>query len=74
MDEKADWVRVVISKGLNHHTLAAMHHAVGDPVGEPKYFIRVIQKKNGEIIDRHDGKHREDQNFMTWCLSSSCTG
>ena len=30
---------------------------------EPKYFIWVIQKKNGEIIDRQDGKHGEDQNI-----------
>ena len=70
MDEKADWVRVVISKGLNSHTLAAMHHAAGDPVVELKYFIRVIQKKNGEIIDRHDGKHREDQNISLHDLLS----
>ena len=49
LKEKADKVRVVIQKGLNTYAPSRML-AAGDPVIEPKYFIRVIQKSNGEIM------------------------
>ena len=51
LDAKADRVRMVIEKGLNSYAPARKLPA-NTPVIEPKYFIRVIQKKNGEIIDR----------------------
>ena len=62
MDMKANWVRMVIEKGLNNYALARML-PTNWPIIEPKYFIRLIQKKNGEIIDQWDGKHGEDQNI-----------
>ena len=45
LKEKADKVQAVI-KGLNTYAPSRML-AAGDPVIEPKYFIRVIQKNNG---------------------------
>ena len=62
MDEKANWVRSVIEKGLNNYALAWML-LTNSPIIKPKYFIRVIQKKTGEVIDWQDGKHGEDQNI-----------
>ena len=62
MDEKANWVRSVIEKGLSNYALARML-PTNSAIIEPKYFIRVIQKKTGEVIDRQDGKHGEDQNI-----------
>ena len=59
MDEKANQVRSVIEKGLNNYTLAQML-PTNSPIIEPKYFIWVIQKKTGEVIDQWDGKHGED--------------
>ena len=50
LKEKADKVWAVIKKGLNTYAPSGML-AAGDPVIEPKYFIRVIQKSNGEIMD-----------------------
>ena len=44
LKEKADKVRAVIKKGLNTYAPSRML-AAGDPVIEPKYFFRVIQKK-----------------------------
>ena len=75
LDAKADWVRTVIEKGLNSYDLAQKLHA-NTPIIEPKYFIRVIQKKNGEIIDRRDGKHGENQNIGLHDLVSQllCAG
>ena len=69
MSAKADWVRTVIEKGLNSYALAQKLPA-NAPVIEPKFFIRVIQKKNGDIIDRQDGKHGEDQNIGLHDLAS----
>ena len=51
LDAKADRVRTVIEKGLNSYAPARKLPA-NAPVIEPKYFIQVIQKKNGEIIDQ----------------------
>ena len=51
LKEKADKVQAVIKKGLNSYAPSRML-AAGDPVIEPKYFIRVIQKSSGEIMDR----------------------
>ena len=51
LKEKADKVWAVIKKGLNTYAPSGML-ATGDPVIEPKYFIRVIQKSNGEVMDR----------------------
>ena len=50
MDEKAEWVKAVITKGLNSYA-PAWKLPANAPVIEPKYFILVIQKKNGEVID-----------------------
>ena len=60
--EKANRMRVAIEKGLNSH---APTHTLSKnaPIIKPKYFIRVIQKKNGDVIDWHDGKYSEDQNI-----------
>ena len=69
LDVKADRVRMVIEKGLNSYALARKLPA-NALVIEPKYLIRVIQKKNGEIIDRQDGKHGEDQNISLHDLVS----
>ena len=54
--EKADTVWVVIDKGLNSYA-PAKQHSPGDPVIKPKYFIWVIQKSNGKIMDWQDGVH-----------------
>ena len=51
LKEKQTKVRAVIKKGLNTYAPSGML-AAGDPVIEPKYFIRVIQKSSGEIMDR----------------------
>ena len=48
--EKAHNVQAVIKKGLNTYAPSGML-AAGDLVIEPKYFIRVIQKSSGEIMD-----------------------
>ena len=60
--EKADKVWAVIKKGLNTHAPSGML-AAGDPVIEPKYFIRVIQKCSSEIMDRRDAEFGDDQNI-----------
>ena len=60
--EKADKVWAVIDKGLNSYAPTGML-TPSDPVIEPKFFIRVIQKSNGKIIDRRHGNHGEDQNI-----------
>ena len=62
LKEKADKIRAVIKKGLNSYAPSGML-ATGDPVIEPKYFIRVIQKSNGEIMDWQDGEFGDDQNI-----------
>ena len=67
--EKADKVRAVIKKGLNTYAPSRML-AAGDLVIEPKYFIRVIQKSNDEIMDRRDGEFRDDQNIRLHDLVS----
>ena len=69
MDEKANQVRSVIEKGLNNYALARML-PTNSPIIKPKYFIRVIQKKTGEVIDWQDGKHGEDQNISLHDLVS----
>ena len=63
MGSKADWVWEVMSKCLTSHALQTMPQNLGGLAIEPQYFIRVIQKKNGGIIDQHDSRHREDQNI-----------
>ena len=50
LKEKADKVWAVIKKGLNTYAPSGML-AAGDPVIKSKYFIWVIQKSNGEIMD-----------------------
>ena len=62
LKEKADKVWAVIKKGLNTYTLSGML-AAGDPVIEPKYFIWVIQKSNGEVMDQRDEEFGDDQNI-----------
>ena len=66
LEVKANRVRSVIEKGiekgLNSYAPSRKLPA-NAPVIEPKYFIWVIQKKTGEIIDWQDGKHGEDQNI-----------
>ena len=62
LKEKADKVWAVIKKGLNTYAPSGML-AAGDLVIEPKYFIRVLQKSNGEIMDRRDREFRDDQNI-----------
>ena len=52
----------MIDKGLNSYAPTGML-TPSTPVIEPKFFIRVIQKSNGKIIDRRDGNHEEDQNI-----------
>ena len=69
LDAKADRVRSVVEKGLNSYAPAQKLPA-NAPVIKPKYFIRVIQKKTGEIIDWRDGKHGEDQNISLHDLVS----
>ena len=56
--EKVDKVRTVIDKGLNSYAPTRLL-SPSAPVIEPKFFIRVIQKSNGKIIDRWEGsEHR----------------
>ena len=62
LKEKVDKVRAVIKKGLNTYAPSGML-AAGDPVIEPKYFIPVIQKSNGEVMDRRDEEFGDDQNI-----------
>ena len=62
LKEKADKVWAVIKKGLNTYAPSGML-ATGDPVIEPKYFIRVIQKSNGEVMDRRDEEFGDGQNI-----------
>ena len=62
LKEKADKVQAVIKKGLNTYAPSGML-ATGDLVIEPKYFIWVIQKSTGEILDRRDGEFEDDQNI-----------
>ena len=62
LKEKADKVRAVIKKGLNSYAPLGKL-ATGAPVIEPKYFIRVIQKSNGEVMDRRDEEFGNDQNI-----------
>ena len=62
LKEKADKVRKVISKGLNSYAPSGMLSA-GDPVIEPMYFIQVIQKSSGEIMDWRDDEFGDDQNL-----------
>ena len=69
LKEKADKVRKVISKGLNSYAPSGMLSA-GDPVIEPMYFIQVIQKSNGEIMDWRDDKFGDDQNLRLHDLVS----
>ena len=69
LKEKADKVRKVIKKDLNTYTLSGMLPA-GDPVIEPKYFIRVIQKSNGEVMDWRDEEFGDDQNIRLHDLVS----
>ena len=51
LEVKANRVRSVVEKGLNSYAPSQKLPA-NAPVIEPKYFIQVIQKKTGEIIDR----------------------
>ena len=62
LKKKADKVRAVIKKGLNTYAPSRML-AAGDPVIEPKYFIRVIQKSSSEIMDWRGGEFGDDQNI-----------
>ena len=75
LKEKADNVQAVIKKGSNTYAPSRML-AVGNPVIEPKYFIWVIQKSSGGIIDQWDGEFGDDQNIgcMTWCLRCPYAG
>ena len=70
LKEKADKVRVVIKKGLNTYAPSGML-ATGDPVIEPKYFIWVIQKSNGEVMDQRDKEFGDDQNIRLHDLGVS---
>ena len=69
LKEKADKVRAVIKKGLNSYAPSRML-ATGDPVIEPKYFIWVIEKSNGEVMDRRDEEFGDDQNIRLHDLVS----
>ena len=62
LKEKAAKVQAVIKKGLNSYAPTGML-SPSDLVIEPKYFIRVIQKSTGEIMDWQDGEHGDDQNI-----------
>ena len=62
LHDKVDRVWAVIKKGLNTYAPTGML-SPGDPVIEPKYFIRVIQKSTGEVMDWRDGAHGDDQNM-----------
>ena len=69
MGLKAARAKAVVEKGLNNYAPARMLPA-NTPLIEPQYFIRVIQKKDGEIIDRREGKHGEDKNISLHDLVS----
>ena len=47
MTEKANRVRVVISKGLNSHTPTGKYQAPGILIVEPKYFISPTKEERG---------------------------
>ena len=61
-DDKVEAVQAVINKGLNSYAPSGFL-SPDAPVIEPQYFIWVIQKSNGKIIDHRYGNHREDQNL-----------
>ena len=55
-------MQAVVDKGLNSY--ASSRILTPDaPVIEPKYFIWVIQKKDGCIMERRDQEYGEDQNL-----------
>ena len=60
---KAHQVWEGMSKCLTSHAPQTMPWDLGSPAIEPKYFIRVLQKKSVGIIDRCDSRHGEDQNI-----------
>ena len=49
--EKVDKVWAVIDKGLNSY-IPTGKLSPGDPAIKPKYFIWVIQKSNGKVMDQ----------------------
>ena len=63
--------KAVIDKGLNSYALTGML-SPSVPAIEPKYFIWVIQKSNGKIIDQWDGTRTSVS--MTWCPYSPRAG
>ena len=69
LTEKADKVQAVIKKGLNSYAPSGML-AAGDPVKEPKYYIWVIQKSNGEVMDWRDENFGDEQNIRMHDLVS----
>ena len=53
LDDKADDIQAVIDKGLNGHAPQGFL-TLDAPVIEPWYFVQVLQKSNGHVIDSRD--------------------
>ena len=62
LDDKADDIQAIIDKGLNIHAPKDFL-ALDALVIEPWYFIWVLQKSNGHVINSRDENYGEDQNI-----------
>ena len=59
---EADNVQAIIDKGLNSHTPWDFPD-LDTPVIQPLYFIRCLQRSNGDMLDSTDNNYRDDQNI-----------
>ena len=61
-DTEADNVQAIIDKGFSSH--APWDFSESDtPVIQPLYFIRCLQKSNGDMLDSRDNNYGDDQNI-----------
>ena len=61
-DTEADNVQAIIDKGFSSH--APQDFSEPDtPVIKPLYFIRCLQRSNGEMLDSWDDNYGDDQNI-----------
>ena len=59
---EVDNMQTVIDKGFSSH-IPRDFSKPDAPVIKPLYFIRCLQKSNGEMLDAWDDNYRDDQNI-----------
>ena len=59
---EADTVQAVMDKGFSSHAPWDFPNS-DTPVIQPLYFIRCLQKSNGDMLDSTDDNYGDDQNI-----------